>query len=312
MKKLCALILLIIIISSCAADVIIEVAEPTAEVIVDKPVFDMLEIYIFDAGKADAILIMTENYIIMIDTGENRHGEELVQALTDKNIGVIDYLILTHYHKDHIGGAHVIINNIRVKNIIVPNYGKESRHYDRLVNAVSDAGLESFILKEELSLTIDSAVFNLYPAQSEYYFYADSDDDIDEDGDFEDEDEPVTNENNFSIVTSINHGANNFLFTGDAKAKRLREVLRTGSIMLKNYDFLKVPHHGGHNKRSQEFIYAISPDYAVITCSPEDMPDSRVIDALEDVGSEIFLTVHGGVYVKSDGNRIIIEHRSLN
>ena len=283
--------------------------------------FDILEIYVFDIGKADAILIMTENYKVMIDAGENRHGLELVNALYDKNISEIDYLILTHFHKDHIGGAHVIIDYLDVKEVIVANYSKESRHVERLVSAVNNAGLESIVLKDTLRFMLDNAEFILYPAQSEYHHYAadnnidEEDDDYDEDnGEEEDENEEtdVTNENNFSIVISVSHGSNSFLFTGDAKARRLREILAESEIINTDFNFLKVPHHGRHNRRSVEFINVIRPAYAVITCSVDNPPDRRVTAALENIRAEIFLTQDGGVYAKSDGEKLIVEHRSFN
>jgi len=51
--------------------------------------FGTVEIYVFDMGKADAILIITENHTVMIDTGEDIHGREIVDYLSSRNIMVI-------------------------------------------------------------------------------------------------------------------------------------------------------------------------------------------------------------------------------
>ena len=276
--------------------------------------FSKMEIVIFDIGKADAILITTENYTVLIDTGENKHGQQIADYLWNLGINRIDYLIITHFHKDHAGGAGSIIRNLAVKEVIVPNYGKESKHYDRLIAAMEEAELESSILTETIEFTLDGAEFTVYPAQREYFYYDDDDESEDYDEDLEDsEDEniSITNENNYSIVVSVSHGENHFLFTGDAKSARLKELFATEEIMSADYDFLKVPHHGRYNKRAIDFIYMLKPEYAVITCSADGYypADKRVITALEDSGSEIYFTADGNVHCISDGMNLTVEYK---
>jgi len=281
--------------------------------------FGVIEILVFNIGKADAILITTENHTVMIDTGENKHGLEIADYLLSRDITEIDYLIITHFHKDHVGGAGAIINNLTVKEVIVPNYGKESKHYNRFAAAMNESGIEQNILKETLKFTLDNTEFTVYPPQQEYYYYSDGstaedDDEYDEDENEENEDEDddeninIINENNFSLVVNITHGNNNFLFTGDAKAQRLKELFFIEDIVNTRYDFLKVPHHGQSNKRSAEFIYAIMPKYAVITCSLKNPADNNIVAALEDVGADIYFTPNGNVYCKSNGYSLIMAY----
>jgi beta-lactamase superfamily II metal-dependent hydrolase len=281
---------------------------------VDEPPedFGMMEIFVFDIGKADAILITTENHAVLIDTGEEKHGHEIADYLISKNVNEIDCLIITHFHKDHVGGADTIIRNLTVKEVIVPNYGKESKHYNRFIAAMDEAELNYNALKETVKFTLDNAEFTVYPPWQEYYHYADSVTDEDEDYDSDDENDDVPNENNFSLVVSVNHGNNNFLFTGDAKSKRLKELLMTDSIYYTDYDFLKVPHHGRFNVRGIDFIYTIRPKYAVITCSQDNPADERIIRALEATGAEIFFTLNGNVYCISDGKSLKTEYRGQN
>ncbi|MDR2571286.1 MAG: hypothetical protein LBD23_13505, partial [Oscillospiraceae bacterium] len=132
----------------------------------------------------------------------------------------------------------------------------------------------------------------------EYDLGDEGDDDTDTSSDAD------VNVNNYSLVTSINHGNNNFLFAGDAKARRIREILETEEIAITEFNFLKVPHHGVYNRRSTEFIHAISPGHAVITDSPERPADERIIAALNDVGAKIYTTKNGNIYIISNGNRI--------
>ena len=291
-----------------ASDETIETAEDLNNIIneIDDD-SDILEVMIFDAGKADAILITTENHAVIIDTGENEHGQIITDYLLSRNIHSIDYLIITHFHKDHVGGAETVIKNFAVKEVIVPNYGKNSKRYNKFIEAMQEAGLESIILTETMEFNLDSAKFTVYPSGQEYYDYSDTGDNDDYEDDENDDDISV-NENNFSVVVSIDHGENNFLFTGDAKAKRLKELLLTDDIINTKYDFLKFPHHGRYNKRVVDFIYAVNPEYAVITCSIDSPADDRVVDALKEIRAKIYFTSNGNAYCKSDGNDLILSY----
>ena len=288
---------------------------PIEAVTLTPVILNTIEVIAFDIGKADAILITSEEFAVLIDTGEERHGEQIVEYLLNRGITEIDYLIITHFHKDHVGGASTIINNLTVKEVIVPDYGKESKHYERFDSAIEDNGIERTILSETMDFIIDGVCFTVYPAWQEYYAFGvngANDDTMDEDdyeNDYADEEETIPQENNFSIVVSVNHGKNNFLFTGDAKSKRLKELLSTGRIMNTRYDYLKVPHHGRYNKRSMEFIYAIAPRHAVITCSADYPADDKVVAALEMVGAEVFLTTGGNVWCESDGENLILAYQ---
>jgi len=279
-----------------------------------EPDFDALgelEIYIFGIGRSDAILIMTENHVVMIDTGERQHGSIIVDYLLMRRIDTIDYLVITHFDGDHIGGAYVVLDEINVRNVIVPNYSRESNHVRRFEAALERAQLEPIVLSETMRFTLGYVEFMVNPSDLNYVHFARHDED--------DADEIIANisGNDFSIVVSMTHGENNFLFTGDAVAGRLQELLENDEIMNINYDFLKVPRHGRHNRRIVEFIEQISPNYAVVTGFHPDMisyyypqrpTDRRVIAALEDAGAEMFFTMSVGVRVRSDGRSLSVEY----
>ena len=263
--------------------------------------FGKMEVFVFSAGKADAILVTTEKHTVLIDTGKDKHGQVITDYLAARGITVIDYLIITHFDKDHIGGADKVIRNLTVKKIIVPDYKKDSEQYRQFIKAANDTGTELSVLRQKTEFKLDSAEFVIYPSMQEYYDYST------EDNDDDDEDEDTVNENNFSAAVRISHGSKNFLFTGDAKAKRLKELLADEEITNIKYDFLKVPHHGRHNKSSTDFISRINPEYAVITCSEDSPADSRVLEALEKTGAKIYLTTSGNIRCTSDGCNLTVQ-----
>jgi beta-lactamase superfamily II metal-dependent hydrolase len=279
------------------------------------PDYGVMEIIVFDVGKADAILIMTENHVVMIDSGEEKHGQQIIDYLLYRDITVIDYMIITHFDRDHIGGATEIISILDVSEVVVPNYRRDTRHYILFAEAMLHNGIEPIILDRysPLEFILDGVVFTTYPSNLEFInYFIDTGEDADEDfyDEFdEDSDDELPNVNNFSLVTSITHGSNSFLFTGDAKARRIREIIQTDSIMETDYIFLKVPHHGRLNRRSVELIDIIRPLFAVITCSLENPADHEVVEALLYVGAEVFFTSNGSVRCISDGETLIVSYK---
>ena len=75
----------------------------------------------------------------------------------------------------------------------------------------------------------------------------------------------VEQDNNFSLITTIVHGDNRLLFTGDAEKQRLHQWLSEENVEA--CDFLKVPHHGVYNTALKKLADAVSPKYAVICSS---------------------------------------------
>ena len=249
-----------------------------------------LDVYVFDIGKADSIFITTENHTLLIDTGRNKDGDEIVDYIKEQGIEQLDYLVITHFDKDHVGGADQVIEELDVKEVIIPSYEKDSKQYGQFVKAMEEAALTPVILTQVMTFTLDAAELTLYPSGV-----------VSQKGSSEED-----AENDLSIVTSVSHGSKDFLFAGDAMERRMQELLNNRDIMALDYEFLKVPHHGRYHRNSETFIRAIQPKYAVITCSQDDPPDDRVLNALAEVGAELYLTTEGAVSAESDGETLTV------
>ncbi|HGM3219517.1 TPA: ComEC/Rec2 family competence protein [Clostridioides difficile] len=236
---------------------------------------------ILSTGKSDCILIEIGDKVIMIDTGEDKNGEQIVDKLKEKGINTLDYLILTHLDKDHIGGVDSVLYSVKVKNIIQANYKKDSKQYDEYINSIKKADIEPVLLKENINIVINSAEINIQPASKSKY----------------------QSSNEYSIITSISYGAHKFLFSGDAEEERLSEFINGNTL---KYDFVKIPHHGRYDKLTEAFLESISPKYAVITCSEKKEPEEGVLKILERLNIKTFLTSNGEVVINSDGKTLSV------
>lgn len=264
-KLLCALIALCLLLAGCAG------GEAAGE----------LTAVFFDVGKADAILLYNGEMAVLIDAGENGDGKDVAAAIRARGIERLDLLIITHFDKDHVGGADKILENIEVARVLEPDYDKDSKQYRQYREALEEQGVAAEALCENTSFTLGGCKFSIDVANEDDYG----------------EDE----ENDFSLVVRLTHGNARFLFAGDAENARLAELLDEGGLAS---DVLKVPHHGRYADLSAAFFAAVSPQYAVITSDEDDPEDPETVRALEAAGAEVLFTREGTVTLVSDGEGV--------
>ena len=99
------------------------------------------KIYFFKAGKADCILISNNDKYIMIDTGEESLSSEILTYFKNNNITKLDYLIITHFDKDHVGSSSKIIDNIEIDNVLQSNCPKDSEYYNNYLNSLKNKNM---------------------------------------------------------------------------------------------------------------------------------------------------------------------------
>lgn len=112
--------------------------------------------------------------------------------------------------------------------------------------------------------------------------------------------------NGASIVLRIDYGNTSFLFTGDAED--LSEYMMIDAGVDLRADVLKVAHHGSRYSSTEEFLNAVSPAYAIISCGKNnqyDHPHAETLERLEAVGAMILRTDElGTIILKSDGESV--------
>lgn len=246
-----------------------------------------MKVRIFKIGKADAILIRTENYIMLIDAGETDDAQEILDYFAEKDIKKIDYFVISIFDDDHVGGAAKIVKEMEIGQVIQANYDEQSDEYNAYVAALAAKSITPVKLDKDMSLTLNDAEVKLLAADRTKYI------------DYKDE--------NASIVVTVKHGENTFLFASDAQSERLAELVEAN---LGQFTFLKVPDHGVNNPQSDEFIASVRPLKAAITCSAKNPASSEVINALKDAGSTVYLTANGSIKLTSDGQSLSIKQGS--
>ena len=244
-----------------------------------------LEVYFFAAGKADAILLTTEKSAVLIDCGKKGFGQTILEELNARGITRIDYLIITHFDQDHVGGAAKVINSIPIGCVVQNDRPGNSEAYEKYLRALDKAKVEPFTVNDSLTFVLDDVSFTVDPPQKDSYKH--------------------DNSNNSSLIVTVSCGEKTLLFLGDVQTERLKEFISTKAI---DCDLLKHPHHGGADMEMEELITATMPEYAVICCSREEPDTTSSMQILREYGVSTFMTSEAPVQVTCDGSSLTVQY----
>lgn len=244
-----------------------------------------LEVHYIDVGQGDATLIKCGSHAMLIDGGNNNKGTTVQLYLKKQGVESLDYVIGTHPDADHIGGLDVIVYKYNCEKVIMPDYEKDTKTYQELVDVIHDKNMKITYPVVGEQYALGEAKFTIIAPNSNSY---------------------GGNANDYSVAILLEYGKNRFLFTGDAEEASEMEMLSNGIEL--SADVYKVAHHGSRSASTQEFLNAVRPKYAVISCGEGNSyghPHAEVLNRLRSMGVEVFRTdEQGSIIASSDGENI--------
>jgi len=255
------------------------------------PVDGQVIIHIIDIGQGDSILIETSAGFMLIDAGESSEEDTLKKYLRKMGISTLSYLVLTHPHTDHVGGADMILEEFKVENIIYDNYNDSygKKEFTELVSLINTEGANIVDPKQGDKFFMGDAEFTVLYAT--------------------DDSESLSSDvNDYSIVLRLDYGESSFVFTGDATTAVEADIIETFSRFELDCDFLKSGHHGSTTSSGKKFIDILTPEIVAISCGEGNRyghPHADVLETYSKAKSTVYRTdLSGSLVFVSDGKTI--------
>ncbi len=251
---------------------------------VPTPTTRELKVHFIDVGQGDSILIDLGETEVLIDGGGKSPG--VVSYLKSYVDELIEIMVATHPHADHIGGLIAVLAEFEVKEIWHNGDTSTSKTYSEFMSAVNSENTKVIVAARGDVIEVDSLTLKvLNPV------------------------EPEESTNNNSIVLHLAFGEIDFLFTGDAEQEAETDMLNTG--LVPDVEILKVGHHGSKTASSKDFLTAISPEIAIYMADEGNRyghPHEETMAALTECGANIYGTdVNGNIIITTNGEVFSLE-----
>ncbi len=251
----------------------------------DDNIDSSFSITFIDVGHGDSALIECDGHYMLIDGGDKvkDNHNPVCETLQSKNVKVLDYLVLSHLHADHIGGLTKAITCLEDIQMTLSPSDYEStnvfREFEHELSRLSKISVPSL----DETFQLGSASIKVVDVMDEQH--------------------------NDSLVLLITYKKTKFLFTGDIEASaqtRLSNKYAEGCAV----DLIKMPHHGAYVDALDRLLNIFTPKYAVISVGNKyDHPSQNTLDLLENAKwkPKVYTThKNGDIIVKSNGKDIEI------
>ena len=254
------------------------------------PTEGTLEVHVLDVGQGDCILIRGSDKTILVDASVSDAAPGILSYLRKLGVDGIDILINTHPHNDHFGGMRAVMDGMPTARVLMTHIPEEltptTVSFEKLVTYLGKHQIPT--AEARVGDTYDlggGGVLTIVGPQKTY-------DDL----------------NNSSLVCRVDFGRHSFLLTGDMEAKAEKDLLASGVPL--RADVLKVGHHGSNTSSSRDFLKAVDPDYAVISCGADNdygHPHDEVLERLRSRGITIYRTdLDGAAVFVTDGDQLSV------
>ena len=231
-----------------------------------------MQIYFIDVEGGQATLIVSPSgQSLLIDTGwpgyEGRDADRIVAAAHQAGLKQIDYVLITHYHRDHVGGVPQLMDGIKIGTFVDHGPNLEDSQVTRTDYAAYEkaiAGHAHVVVKPGWGLPLKGIevkvlsaagdhITNPLPGDGEANPYCK--------GEAAAAEDPT--ENARSVGVLVTYGKFRFLDMGDLTKKKELELACPNNL-IGTVDLFLVTHHGADLSNPKALVWALHPRVAVL------------------------------------------------
>ena len=251
-----------------------------------------ITVKVLNIGQGDSILIQTGEKTVLVDTSDVDERDKLRAELKKADVKKIDTVILTHPHADHIGGMDVLLNEYPVGMVYDNGMPSTSKLYLGYVKKLKEKKIErkGLVAGDRVDLG-GGAVFEVLGPSAQLV----------KEGNVKGYKHDPNNE---SVVGRLVFGDFSMMLTGDAEKKEEQAILAADSANVKS-TILKSGHHGSKTSSSADFLRAVQPEAALISCGVNNdygHPHKETMKKYHALNIPIYVTAENGtITVTSDG-----------
>ena len=223
------------------------------------------------------------------DVGEST----LLPYILDRGYKKIDFIFISHFDQDHIGGIFTILEKLKVKRIFVSKQEENSENYQKFLKKVKEKNIPVTIVKKDdvINLENDVSIDIIWPRDKQI------------------EENKI---NNNAIVMKLRYNKFSMLFTGDIEEIAEKEIVS----IYENTDILrsailKIAHHGSKTSTTEEFLKLVDSRIALIGVGKNNLfghPSDEIIKRLEEINVKVYRTDLNGeieIIVNNKGNYLV-------
>lgn len=231
-----------------------------------------------DVGQGQSVVLHSQGKTALIDCGSTSGylsaGDVAADYLQSAGTSRLDYLVLSHYHADHVNGVRTLLSRIDVDTLVLPNVEDETYQKDTILQLATKYHINVLYASQVEELSLGDAVMTVYPPLGR----------------------GSTNEEGLTVLCTA--GTFDALLPGDMDSDT-EEVL-LAAYDLPDIELLLVGHHGSRYSTSNKFLRAVTPEIGVISVGSNSYghPTDAALHRLDDGGVAVYRTdLQGNIHI---------------
>ena len=233
-----------------------------------EPLCDDVRMTVLDVGQGQAIVLQSEGKTFLVDCGgdsDTAAADAAAEKMLSMGISRLDGLILTHYDRDHAGGAVYLLSRVRADALYLPDCIDTDGYSEPLKQMP-----QAVMVDDHMQISFGAVTIKLITT-----------------------DYGISN-NESGLCVLFQRENCDILITGDRNSYGEKDLLR--QIDLPDLEVLIVGHHGSKYSTSAELLEAGKPDIAIISVGENSYghPTNEVLERLTEFGCEVYRTDQQG------------------